>query len=77
MPDYNGLADRLEAAGSPQSLNNGALPTTANQAAGILPINNTFSQGKYLDFVVNAESELNVATRGTDASGTRNVGYRG
>jgi len=45
MADYKGLEDRLVRAGSPKSVNNGSIPTTANLAPGIIPINNTFSKG--------------------------------
>ena len=52
MSELKGLEDRLIKKGSPKSVNNGSVPTTANLAAGIIPINNTFSKGKYEDFAV-------------------------
>ena len=47
MSELKGLEDRLIMKGSPKSVNNGSVPTTANLAVGIIPINNTFSKGKY------------------------------
>lgn len=52
MSELKGLEDRLIKKGSPKSVNNGSIPTTANLAPGIIPINNTFSKGKYQDFAV-------------------------
>tara|TARA_R110000772_G_C13067954_1_gene416045 strand:- start:434 stop:634 length:201 start_codon:yes stop_codon:yes gene_type:complete len=52
MSELKGLEDRLIKKGSPKSVNNGGVPTTANLAPGIIPINNTFSKGKYEDFAV-------------------------
>jgi hypothetical protein len=49
---YKGLEDRLINAGSPKSANNGAQPTVALAAPGIIPINNTFSKGNYEDFAI-------------------------
>ena len=54
MSELKGLEDRLITKGSPRSVNNGGVPTTANTAGGIIPINNTFSKGKYADFAVAA-----------------------
>ena len=54
MADYKGLEDRLVKAGSPKSVNNGSIPTTSNLAPGIIPINNTFTKGKYLDYVLDS-----------------------
>ena len=51
---YKGLEDRLINAGSPKSANNGAKPTVALSADGIIPINNTFSMGNYEDFAIAA-----------------------
>lgn len=61
MANYTGLEDRLIKAGSPRSVSNGSVPTTANQAPGILPINNTFSKGKYLDYVLDSGVTAGVA----------------
>ena len=52
MSELKGLEDRLIMKGSPNSVNNGSVPTTSNTAGGIIPINNTFSKGKYQDFAV-------------------------
>ena len=52
MSELKGLEDRLIMKGSPHSVNNGSVPTTSNTAGGIIPINNTFSKGKYQDFAV-------------------------
>ena len=52
MSELKGLEDRLIMKGSPNSVNNGSVPTTSNTAGGIIPINNTFSKGKYEDFAV-------------------------
>ena len=49
---YKGLEDRLINTGSPKSANNGAQPTVALSADGIIPINNTFSKGNYEDFAI-------------------------
>ena len=54
MSELKGLEDRLIMKGSPNSVNNGSVPTTANTAGGIIPINNTFSKGKYQDFALEA-----------------------
>ena len=54
MSELKGLEDRLVQKGSPKSVNNGSIPTTANLAPGIIPINNTFSKGKYLDYVLDS-----------------------
>ena len=54
MSELKGLEDRLIRKGSPKSVNNGSIPTTANLAAGIIPINNTFSKGKYEDYVLDS-----------------------
>tara|TARA_B110000285_G_scaffold38508_1_gene41774 strand:- start:1253 stop:1453 length:201 start_codon:yes stop_codon:yes gene_type:complete len=62
MANYTGLEDRLIKAGSPRSVSNGNVPTTANQAPGILPINNTFSKGKYLDYVLDSGVTVGVAS---------------
>ena len=77
MANYNGLGDRLEQAGSPYSAANGASPKdgTGLYAPGTIRINNTFTKGDYLDFVIDAESVIDVSTRGNDAD-TRNVGTR-
>ena len=61
MADYKGLEDRLVRAGSPKSVNNGSIPTTANQASGIIPINNSFSKGQYKDYVLDAGVTAGVA----------------
>ena len=68
MSELKGLEDRLIKKGSPKSVNNGSIPTTANLAAGIIPINNTFSKGKYQDFAVAAgvEREALTDTTGND-----------
>ena len=66
MADYKGLDDRLVRAGSPKSVNNGSEPTTANLAPGIIPINNTFSQGKYLDYVLDSGVTAGQASDLTD-----------
>lgn len=52
MSELKGLEDRLIMKGSPNSVNNGSVPTTANLAVGIIPINNTFSKGKYDEFAI-------------------------
>ena len=52
MSELKGLEDRLIMQGSPNSVNNGSVPTTANLAVGIIPINNTFSKGKYDEFAI-------------------------
>ena len=54
MSELKGLEDRLIMKGSPHSVNNGSVPTTSNTAGGIIPINNTFSKGKYQDFALEA-----------------------
>ena len=54
MSELKGLEDRLIKKGSPKSVNNGSIPTTANLAPGIIPINNTFSKGKYEDYVLDS-----------------------
>ena len=54
MSELKGLEDRLIKKGSPKSVNNGSVPTTANLAPGIIPINNTFSKGKYEDYVLDS-----------------------
>ena len=61
MADYKGLEDRLVRAGSPKSVNNGSIPTTANLAPGIIPINNTFSKGQYKDYVLDSGVTAGVA----------------
>ena len=61
MSELKGLEDRLIKKGSPKSVNNGSIPTTANLAAGIIPINNTFSKGKYEDFAVLAGVTIGAA----------------
>jgi len=61
MANFTGLEDRLVRAGSAQSVGNGTIPTTSNQAPGILPINNTFSEGQYLDFVLTSGVTAGVA----------------
>ena len=68
MSELKGLEDRLIMKGSPNSVNNGSVPTTANLAVGIVPINNTFSKGKYTDFAVAAgvEREALTDTTGND-----------
>ena len=62
MSELKGLEDRLITKGSPKSVNNGGVPTTANTAGGIIPINNTFSKGKYTDFAVAAGVERDALT---------------
>ena len=62
MSELKGLEDRLIRKGSPKSVNNGSVPTTANLAPGIIPINNTFSKGKYTDFAVAAGVERDALT---------------
>ena len=54
MSELKGLEDRLIMKGSSHSVNNGSIPTTANLAVGIVPINNTFSKGKYEDYVLDS-----------------------
>ena len=54
MSELKGLEDRLIMKGSSHSVNNGSVPTTANLAVGIVPINNTFSKGIYRDFALEA-----------------------
>ena len=66
MANYTGLEDRLIKAGSPRSVSNGSVPTTTNQAPGILPINNTFSKGKYLDYVLDSGVTAGQASDLTD-----------
>ena len=66
MADYKGLEDRLVKAGSPKSVNNGSIPTTANLAPGIIPINNTFTKGKYLDYVLDSGVTAGQASDLTD-----------
>ena len=61
MSELKGLEDRLIMKGSPNSVNNGSVPTTANLAVGIVPINNTFSKGKYLDYVLDSGVTAGVA----------------
>ena len=61
MSELKGLEDRLIKKGSPKSVNNGSVPTTANLAPGIIPINNTFSKGKYLDYVLDSGVTAGVA----------------
>jgi hypothetical protein len=61
MSELKGLEDRLVQKGSPKSVNNGSIPTTANLAPGIIPINNTFSKGKYLDYVLDSGVTAGVA----------------
>ena len=62
MSELKGLEDRLIMKGSSHSVNNGGVPTTANLAVGIVPINNTFSKGKYTDFAVAAGVERDALT---------------
>jgi hypothetical protein len=66
MADYKGLEDRLVRAGSPKSVNNGSIPTTANLASGIIPINNTFSKGQYKDYVLDSGVTVDQAADLTD-----------
>jgi hypothetical protein len=66
MADYKGLEDRLVRAGSPKSVNNGSIPTTSNLAPGIIPINNTFTKGKYLDYVLDSGVTAGQASDLTD-----------
>ena len=54
MSELKGLEDRLIMKGSSHSVNNGSIPTTPNLAVGIVPINNTFSKGKYEDYVLDS-----------------------
>lgn len=61
MSELKGLEDRLIRKGSPKSVNNGSIPTTANLAAGIIPINNTFSKGKYEDYVLDSGATVGSA----------------
>jgi len=61
MSELKGLEDRLIKKGSPKSVNNGSIPTTANLAAGIIPINNTFSKGKYEDYVLDSGATVGSA----------------
>ena len=61
MSELKGLEDRLVQKGSPKSVNNGSIPTTANLAAGIIPINNTFSKGKYEDYVLDSGATVGSA----------------
>jgi len=66
MADYKGLEDRLVRAGSPKSVNNGSIPTTSNIAPGIIPINNTFSKGEYLKYVLDSGVTAGQASDLTD-----------
>ena len=66
MANYKGLEDRLINAGSPKSVNNGSIPTTANLAPGIIPINNTFSKGQYKDYVLDSGVTVTQAADLTD-----------
>tara|TARA_R110002153_G_scaffold54741_2_gene152290 strand:+ start:22 stop:222 length:201 start_codon:yes stop_codon:yes gene_type:complete len=66
MANYKGLEDRLINAGSPKSVNNGSIPTTSNLAPGIIPINNTFSKGKYEDYVLDSGAAGGSASDLTD-----------
>ena len=66
MANYKGLEDRLINAGSPKSVNNGSIPTTANLAPGIIPINNTFSKGQYKDYVLDSGVTVDQAADLTD-----------
>ena len=66
MADYLGLEDRLVRAGSPKSVGNGSIPTTANLAPGIIPINNTFSRGQYRDYVLDSGVTVEQAAELTD-----------
>jgi hypothetical protein len=61
MANYKGLEDRLINAGSPKSVNNGSIPTTANLAPGIIPINNSFSKGQYKNFVLDSGVTAGIA----------------
>ena len=61
MSELKGLEDRLIKKGSPKSVNNGSIPTTANLAVGIIPINNTFSKGKYEDYVLDSGATVGSA----------------
>ena len=63
MSELKGLEDRLIKKGSPKSVNNGSVPTTANLAPGIIPINNTFSKGKYEDYVLRLRSYSRIRSR--------------
>ena len=62
MSELKGLEDRLIMKGSSHSVNNGGVPTTANTAGGIIPINNTFSKGKYKDFALEAGIDKDALT---------------
>ena len=61
MSELKGLEDRLIKKGSPKSVNNGSVPTTANLAPGIIPINNSFSKGQYKDFVLDSGVTAGIA----------------
>ena len=61
MSELKGLEDRLIRKGSPKSVNNGSIPTTANIAPGIIPINNTFHKGQYRDYVLDSGATIGAA----------------